>query len=210
MSSTCGILAPRNSIPAAPLQKSIEYEVRTFTQGLWGDHSIYQGAPNETNTAAWKEISHLGIIKLDDSQISQLSQPTIRYNRDPRYSAGAIEMFHNLHCLHHLRMHVWAEQPEVFYGRDPTKDEAAAHIDHCIDHIRQALMCQGSTDIITFRKDHKDRTVPNFDGPHVCRKYEPIAQWARDHKAWNMTPEGDDDDEDGQSNEHEHGRGHEH
>jgi hypothetical protein len=70
----------------------------------------------------------VGIVKLDDNQISQLSQPTIRYTRDPRYSAGAIEMFHNLHCLHHLRMHVWAEQPEIFHGRDPTKDEGAAHI----------------------------------------------------------------------------------
>jgi hypothetical protein len=56
-------------------------------------------------------------------------------------------------------------------------------------------MCQGSTDIITFRKDDKGRTVPNFNGPHVCRKYEPIADWARTHKAWNMTPEGDEGDE---------------
>lgn len=51
-------------------------------------------------------------------------------------------------------------------------------------------MCQGSTDIITFRRDWKDRIVPNFDGPHVCRKYEPLAKWAEENRAWNFTPEG--------------------
>lgn len=70
----------------------------------------------------------MGIIKLDDGQMSQLSMSSVRYTRDPAYWAGAVEMFHQLHCLNHLRMHVWAEVPEVFHGRDPTKDEGAAHI----------------------------------------------------------------------------------
>lgn len=103
-------------------------------------------------------------------------------------------MFHQLHCLYHLRMLIYAEKPEVYYGRDSTVDEQAAHTDHCIDHLRQAIMCTGSAEIITFRRDSKNRIMPNFDGPRVCRRFEPLREWAEENKAWNFTPEGPEED----------------
>jgi hypothetical protein len=109
-------------------------------------------------------------------------------------------------------MLIYAKVPEVYYGRDSTVDEQAAHVgelillslqvtkltgcgpDHCIDHLRQTIMCHGSTDIIPFRRDWKDRNLPRFNGPHVCRKYEPLRAWAEEHKAWNFTPEGEEEE----------------
>jgi hypothetical protein len=57
-------------------------------------------------------------------------------------------------------------------------------------------MCTGSVEIITFRRDSKNRTMPNFDGPKVCRKFEPLRKWAEENKAWNFTPEGLEEDMD--------------
>jgi hypothetical protein len=62
--------------------------------------------------------------------------------------------------------------------------------DHCIDHLRQAITCQGNTDIITFHTNKKGINVPNFDSPHVCRQYEPLKRWAEEHKAGDNAPDG--------------------
>jgi hypothetical protein len=102
--------------------------------------------------------------------MSQLSQPSIRYVQDSRYWAGAIEMFHNLHCLHHLQMHVWAEQPEVFFGRDPTKDEGAAHIGMLESRLRYRCFRDSLTPVACDRPLHRSHTpgthVPGVDRHH--------------------------------------------
>ncbi|KAK0622493.1 hypothetical protein B0T14DRAFT_427193, partial [Immersiella caudata] len=161
------------------------------------DHTPYMGSPNATNRAAWHALRRLGIVKLSPEQASRIpGPPSIPYEGYPDVWQGGIEMFHQLHCLYHLRMLIYAKEPAVFYGRDSTVDEEAAHAaltrhsDHCIDHLRQAIMCAGSAEVITFRRDSKNSIVPNFDGPKVCRKFEPLAKWAEDNKAWNNTPDG--------------------
>lgn len=170
------------------------------------------GSPNATNKEAWHALRRLGIIKLSPEQASRIpGPPSIPYDGHPDIFQGGIEMFHQLHCLYHLRMLIYAKEPAVFYGKDSTVDEDAAHVgkylsslsgnettgtrvltdaDHCIDHLRQAIMCAGSAEIITFRRDAKNRIMPNFDGPKVCRKFEPLRRWAEENKAWNFTPDG--------------------
>lgn len=110
------------------MEDAIEYEVRRFSQGLWGSQTRFMGSPNETNKAAWHEITRLGIIKLTTEQNSRLSRSSIQYTGHPDLWQGGVEMFHQLHCLSHLRMLIYAEQPEVYFGRDSTVDEQAAHV----------------------------------------------------------------------------------
>ena len=111
-----------------PMEDAIEYEVRHFNQGLWGDRTTFMGSPNATNHEAWRAIRRLGIIKLSSKQASRVpGPPSIPYPGHPDVWQGGIEMFHQLHCLYHLRMLIYAKKPEVYYGRDSTVDEQAAH-----------------------------------------------------------------------------------
>lgn len=57
-------------------------------------------------------------------------------------------------------------------------------LDHCADLLRQALMCDGDTSVITFKwtKDHK-LPRPNYSLPRTCRNYEHILQWGLSHQA---------------------------
>jgi hypothetical protein len=56
--------------------------------------------------------------------------------------------------------------------------------DHCIDMIRQVLMCHADTGLITFHwTEEKIVPTPDFSTWHQCRDPEQILQWARDHEA---------------------------
>ena len=51
--------------------------------------------------------------------------------------------------------------------------------DHCVDDIRQALMCHADTSIVTFDwKPQYRRPWPNFSIDHTCVKWEALDDWA--------------------------------
>jgi hypothetical protein len=55
---------------------------------------------------------------------------------------------------------------------------ANAPLDHCIDHIRQALMCFADVSPTSFFFDPKRGNKPRTEGLHMCRNYEKIKDWA--------------------------------
>lgn len=58
-------------------------------------------------------------------------------------------MFHTLHCVNHLRR---AYYPEVYFPKTAPKmpDYALMHRDHCIEHVRQYIMCHGDVNNPSF------------------------------------------------------------
>ncbi len=58
--------------------------------------------------------------------------------------------------------------------------------DHCIEYLRQSIMCQGDLNIMPFTLDSEGFYRPQFDNLHRCRKFDKIYQWAMDNQAGNM------------------------
>lgn len=57
----------------------------------------------------------------------------------------------------------------------------AAHgvLDHCVDAIRQALMCHADTSIVTFGwRPHWRRPWPNFSVDRTCVDWDALDRWA--------------------------------
>lgn len=50
--------------------------------------------------------------------------------------------------------------------------------DHCIDMVRQALMCSGDMGLMTYNWV-KDNPVPypDFDTKHKCRNFSKLLEW---------------------------------
>ncbi|KAK8115000.1 hypothetical protein PG999_007069 [Apiospora kogelbergensis] len=62
------------------------------------------------------------------------------------------------------------------------KHDLHNHIDHCVDALRQFVMCQADVNVFAFRFPFNDGDPwPDYTTPHVCRNYENIRQWAVDH-----------------------------
>lgn len=54
--------------------------------------------------------------------------------------------------------------------------------DHCIDMIRQALLCYGDTNVVAFDWMEGERLpIPNFSTRHKCRRIEPLMDYISSH-----------------------------
>jgi hypothetical protein len=67
---------------------------------------------------------------------------------------------------------------------NPSDRQDQIHIDHCIDYLRQALMCHSDVTPITHAPRPKPYNPalspwrPNFATPHTCRDFWAIHRWA--------------------------------
>ncbi|KAK4198252.1 hypothetical protein QBC40DRAFT_331805 [Triangularia verruculosa] len=60
------------------------------------------------------------------------------------------------------------------------------HIDHCIDMLRQSLMCASDVPPITFsRKTLQDKMQGVAEVIHTCRNFPAVQKWAWDRRVRN-------------------------
>jgi len=164
----------------------IQYERVVFNQAIYGERTVYMGGSKEANDS-WSELVTHGIVKLGEETASRLHDPTVRFEEEDGQYVVGVEMWHQLHCVNMMRQMLWAETSPSLSALDPDSWKVK-HIDHCIDIIRQTLMCHGDIGIIPFTSDPNYR--PLFNATRVCRKYEALRDWVDEHQAGNNTPEG--------------------
>lgn len=65
---------------------------------------------------------------------------------------------------------------------DKTEDPLLGprHTSHCIETIRQALMCASDISVYTWEWDEKIQSHRNqVKNPHTCRNFEKLRNWAK-------------------------------
>ncbi|KAL3463243.1 hypothetical protein BJX64DRAFT_257384 [Aspergillus heterothallicus] len=148
----------------------------------------FRGDPSPEIDEAWAEILYAegGLVRLTREEIERVnaSEYAAEYTADlgGGYIAG-VEVFHQLHCLNMLRQVTYWEYYAPIRGewaRDP--GTLRYHLDHCIDMLRQKLMCDADVGMITYvwAKGWK-QAFPDFSTVHKCRPYSKVLDWARDN-----------------------------
>ncbi|QIW99548.1 hypothetical protein AMS68_005066 [Peltaster fructicola] len=120
---------------------SIPYDTITFESD-----PIYSERPNDDTDDAWNSLLPNGrgyVFVPESEQRGLLPGEATEYG--PIYS---VAMFHQLHCLARLRKSHWILLDGVATGdtgvaRGFAGREAAQHIQHCFDYLRQSVMCAG-------------------------------------------------------------------
>ncbi|KAH7390059.1 hypothetical protein BKA64DRAFT_757038 [Cadophora sp. MPI-SDFR-AT-0126] len=142
---------------------------------------IYTGAPSDELEAAWHKLMRYANIRVPESEIRRLDrmENSVRFTDGSGYF-GQMTVFHHLHCIKRIHKflnveHYWpnATAEELFLLR--------AHNFHCLDTLRQAIMCHGDTSLITFKWGTK-QPVPsaNWSTPHTCRSWEALEEWNKE------------------------------
>ena len=69
-------------------------------------------------------------------------------------------------------------------GTDRNKDHLLGHIhtDHCVDSIRQTLMCGADISSIVWVRDSDNIIRPEGRVAHSCRNFDRIAEWIGNHE----------------------------
>ena len=158
-------------------------------------HSPFIGDPRPELDEAWHSILKCTVstnlqscpslttsldtnIRIDDDTLSKINKTSIPLNDGGGGYLAALDVHHELHCLNELRKQIYRDQ----YPDKHSKEKQLQHANHCIDILRQVLMCHGDVSIQVYDWiDDYRWPWPNFNTAHTCRKWDAINGWAGDH-----------------------------
>ncbi|OAG13184.1 uncharacterized protein CC84DRAFT_1228221 [Paraphaeosphaeria sporulosa] len=167
----------------SPATSAIKYKTVIFQAGIDSDTSPYQGKPSQEIDHEWEELHKYGVSRIPMSDAAQLANRTSPIPGDEGHYVVILEVFHQLHCLQHVRRRLFWNETEQ---GSPDEVEALSmkHLDHCIDSIRQSLMCSADVTPLPYVWWRKyDQLMPATAVAHTCRDFEAIRDWAKEHRA---------------------------
>ncbi|KAF3765436.1 hypothetical protein M406DRAFT_355917 [Cryphonectria parasitica EP155] len=186
----------------------VKYDTQLFNGSLMKEDIYRQGAGPEVD-AAWEALGvdyRAAIISDEEGRMSGLTSAHVQ--RAEKYGGGFfvnVEGLHHLHCLNLLRKslyynydHYKAMGMHAFANEDYI---LRLHVSHCLDTIRQVLMCNVDTGMLgQVWYDQQDaKAFPDFNTEHTCKNYDEIRAWAEERQAppaeelpldYMRTPEG--------------------
>jgi len=101
-----------------------------------------------------------------------------------------LDVYHSLHCLNAIREMLKPTLYNISNEEDPLLKVNPAieklfsdsmwmriHSEHCMDRIRQTIMCQGDLAPSPIYSWSEFPIPIGRTGAHTCRKWEPIREW---------------------------------
>ncbi|KAL4263319.1 ustYa family protein [Pleurotus pulmonarius] len=178
-----------DSLVYSPVQDVVEYKIKRFNTGFMDeDQTVFQGPPTDAMDEAWRDLYERGVSYLLPEEANRLKEPTIHATGSNVY-IGGLDVFHQLHCLDMVRMAVYpARYPSGHHHTMHLKRSGsmahpnisdAEHLRHCINSVRQSLMCSSDISVNLFYNPRKERRpFPRFDQLHTCRNFGKLREWA--------------------------------
>ncbi|KAF7880372.1 uncharacterized protein EAF02_007218 [Botrytis sinoallii] len=148
--------------------------------------SPYKGPPSPAVDAAWAELTDYGAISISEETFGKLNASKNAVRVPAEYGGGRlafVEAIHQLHCLESLWRHTYpAYYKEAARKIEINDQEWHDHMDHCVDMLRQKLMCDADVHLVTYNwlKGH-DAPHPNFNTARQCRSFEAVKQYVMDN-----------------------------
>ncbi|KAF2717511.1 hypothetical protein K431DRAFT_315697 [Polychaeton citri CBS 116435] len=155
----------------SPAAHAVQYEKVSFNGSLSIDNP-YKGEPRPELDQAWSHLIRNLNIRLSKEELDKLNRSAIELHDGSGYHAE-LSVYHHIHCLKYIRQALHGD----YYHLNPYDRDT--HVDHCIDDIRQALMCNPDLSVVTMEwKPHYRRPWPNFNVDHTCVNWEVLDEWA--------------------------------
>ncbi|KAK7062678.1 hypothetical protein VNI00_000166 [Paramarasmius palmivorus] len=165
----------------SPALDAVEPQIKVFNVGFEGDLSPYQIPSSPELDRAWDDLYQFGISRITKEEATQLPNKTQPIPGDEDHYIAELDVFHNLHCLNMVRK---ALDPVYYSNWNITENaKAAQHVSHCVDWIRQSIMCHADTSVIVWQwEDWANETLVRGKVAHTCRNFEKIQDWAKEHQ----------------------------
>ena len=134
-------------------------------------------------------------VPVEEAPKSGLRHDLVQIN--PRHGGGFpanVEGLHHLHCLNLLRQSLYynidyyrAEGKGAFVNEDYI---VKYHVSHCLDIIRQQLMCTPDTGLLgqVWWDPKQPKAFVDFNTEHKCKNFEAIRRWAEERQLPKETP----------------------
>ncbi|PYH90974.1 hypothetical protein BO71DRAFT_386584 [Aspergillus ellipticus CBS 707.79] len=184
-----------------PALEAIEYHTIEFEHSSENE-STYRGPPTVEREQAWADLwRHEGVL-VPKSRMPTLSKSNLSIYQEAKPEKGDgyiawMEVHHQLECLNQVRQYTWFQSghyppeliPEELLKR-PEKNRQ--YVDHCIETLRQAIMCHGDMTpmLVTKERDDLSGWRADLHTRHVCRDFSKLQDWVKTHGVEDW-PEGE-------------------
>ncbi|KAF2206739.1 hypothetical protein CERZMDRAFT_52560 [Cercospora zeae-maydis SCOH1-5] len=136
-------------------------------------------------TPAWEDAMHNllegTLIRVSQEELDILGEDSVPLT-DGGFAAG-LGVAHNLHCVKKIKQFLYFDYfyPDVEVGSGHYK-YLQHHADHCLNFIRQSVMCHMDTSLYTLvwapGEDEKQDVIKHrAPGAQKCVRWEKIQQW---------------------------------
>ncbi|XXH04144.1 hypothetical protein Hte_010557 [Hypoxylon texense] len=143
--------------------------------------------PSDALDAIWDDVLYSLNIRIGDDELDLLNE-----NKTNRVQVtggkgndyvGVLGVYHHMHCLNNIRRLLsWDYYGPKLAGEKHMEGFSREHSHHCIDTIRQALMCHANTGLYTSEWDEETRLPSrNLKSNSVttCVRWDSVNDWAR-------------------------------
>ncbi|KIN09166.1 hypothetical protein OIDMADRAFT_111443, partial [Oidiodendron maius Zn] len=178
----------------APAQDVISYKTTVFaenfvTKGPYMGREE-DGLPTDEVDRLWEDLYQYGISHIPANEAARLPNRTTAIPTMPNDFVIQLDVFHQLHCLNAVRKTLfperyWREYDDYLTaeGERNYTSTSAKHFDHCIDSIRQSIMCHGDIATVYWQwMPVRQQPLPRLEITHTCRDFDAIRDWAKEHR----------------------------
>ncbi|KAJ4173046.1 hypothetical protein NW754_012051 [Fusarium falciforme] len=156
---------------------AITYKTVEFDGKFMNENVFRRNASPEVD-AAWESLgvdARPGVISYEDGIASGLDRSFVQ--RNPKYGGGFIvnnlvrkSLWYNYDYYKKMKMHAFKNDGEIF----------RLHVTHCLDTIRQVLMCNVDTGVLgqVWTNPEDPTAFPDFNTKHKCKNYDHVKDWA--------------------------------
>ncbi|KAI1211099.1 uncharacterized protein F4807DRAFT_451197 [Annulohypoxylon truncatum] len=162
----------------SPVHPFIEYEVNG-QRATDHHYSQFSGPPTPEQDDAWVSLTKpTGFnATLEELDKAGESLEDLARLKDGGYPAS-LGVYHQLHCLRQIRLYIYRNK----YYPNLTEDQDAnliAHIDHCTEALRLAVMCHGDTHVYSYSwGESAYKPDARSSSKSICVKWSSIEDWA--------------------------------
>ncbi|KAF7345278.1 hypothetical protein MSAN_01904500 [Mycena sanguinolenta] len=170
----------------SPALSAVEPEVKVYHLGFPGDLSPFQIPSSPELDLMWSDLYNYGVSRITKEEAARLPNKTHAIPGDPGHYIAELDVFHNIHCLNKVRM---ALDPDYYpdwristsNNYIPAQKDATEHISHCIDWLRQSIMCHVDTSVIVWQWNSRaNESQVKGNVAHTCRRFDKITEWAKE------------------------------
>ncbi|KAK8030408.1 hypothetical protein PG990_000142 [Apiospora arundinis] len=160
--------------PYSPANEVIEYEYRSMV----ANDTRFTGYPTKRWERSMHELMNGTLLRITDEELALQEYDSIPL-KGGGY-AGGLGVGHNLHCVKQIKKFLYRE---YFYpGLERNQEEfnyTQAHADHCLDFIRQSIMCHLDYSLYTVYWGERYEDIPRHNLPGVmkCVNWNRLHEW---------------------------------
>lgn len=139
------------------------------------DTPKFVGNPSTEMDQAWHDLLSGTAIRFSEQELIMANNATSIRLQDGGYVAG-LGISHSLHCVKRIKQYL---HPDYYYPGDQNWEELFLHVDHCLESLRQSVMCSADVSVYTLEWTPHSKFKPavRVPQPHACVDWEALHGW---------------------------------